>query len=219
MNDRRATGIRRSAARAALAAALVALFFAGCHFPHKLRVTPCGDPFYSRVSLVYEVDAGRGALAPRFVERPPGEGMSFPRPASGPVESAVLRLEYPHPYGWPGMARVTVRFSRLSIHDRRNLAREKGLLVRLVSATEDWQRDAEYDPFAELYELSITRQELDLLLIDLAQSGYFDPNLRANGGTRLAVEIDGGTASKDWVPEPRLDDIITRLHAEGLAAP
>lgn len=213
MNLGRAIGAGRIAAWTALLALAPALL-AGCSFPHKLRVTEWGTPLYTQVSLVYEVDAGRGALAPRFVAPPPGEIMPFPRQPGSPTESAVLRLEYPHPHGIPGMARVTVRMSRLSIDDRLRLAKQGNPLVRLVAATDERDRDLEHDPFAEVYELSISKQELDLLLVDVARGGYFDPNLRADGGTRLSVEIDGAAERKKWIPEPRLDDIITRLHVD-----
>ncbi|MEX0703131.1 MAG: hypothetical protein WD069_13635 [Planctomycetales bacterium] len=210
MNATRGTRGRRLAAWTA-----AALLLAGCAFPHKLRVTEQGAPQYSRVSLVYEVNAGRGALAPRFLDSTPGEIISFPRQPASPVESAVLRLEYPHPHGPPETARVTVRLSRLTIEDRQALAKRDGLLVRLVSARDE-HIDDDGDSLAEIFELAISKPELDLLLVDLAQSGYFDPNLTAAGGTRLAAEIDGATARKAWVPEPRLDDVITRLRADGL---
>ncbi|MEX0716534.1 MAG: hypothetical protein WD066_08105 [Planctomycetaceae bacterium] len=213
MNLGRAIGAGRIAAWTALLAVVPPLL-AGCSFPHKLRVTEWGAPLYSRVSLVYEVNAGRGALAPRFVAPPPGEIMSFPREPGSPTESAVLRLEYPHPCGDAGLAHVSVRMSRLSIEDRQRLAKQGNPLVRLVSTTDERVRDDEHDPFAEIYELAISKQELDLLLVDVARGGYFDPNLRADGGTWLSVEIDGGVARKKWLPEPRLDDIITRLHAD-----
>jgi hypothetical protein len=67
----------------------------------------------------------------------------------------------------------------------------------------------------EIRTIDLPRHQLDLLLTDLAYSGFFGDQQRPAGRARLSVRIDGGHSLGTWDPEPRLDDVAARVFREG----
>lgn len=141
--------------------------------------------------------------------------------------SATLTVLAHHPDAEPGMARAILRLSRscrmvsepepqpLVIRMRNRMIRRLWPQIppEAVQEPEPSPPCCEADEEIRVYDFP--RQELDVLLEDLASNGFFDEQRRLAGGAHLSVSIDGGTARKSWTPEPRLDDLIMRVCRDG----
>lgn len=198
---------------------------AGCAAPHKVRVTETGAPKYKRVDITYS--PGRlaawpssGTVVSTSLADHPAEKLELET-----WSRVCLRIEYPHPEGRAEFARATLQLSRTSepTGPAKTSLREKmvgglGGLFRNLSRTSPKgppPQSSALDSDDESWVLDFPRQQLDLLLIDLAEGGFFDDQRRPTGGVQLAVRIDRGRASKSWNTEPRLDDFVTRTRREG----
>jgi hypothetical protein len=82
-------------------------------------------------------------------------------------------------------------------------------------ASRDSQSNSQPQPNDELWVLDFPRQQLDLMLVDLANSGFFEDQQRPEGGTQLSVTIDRGQTAKPWSTDARLDGIVDRVQREG----
>ena len=63
--------------------------------------------------------------------------------------------------------------------------------------------------------LDIPKLELDLLLVDLANSGFFDDQERLATTGQLDVTINRGRVAKRWTREARLDDLTSLVNRYG----
>ena len=70
-----------------------------------------------------------------------------------------------------------------------------------------------------MHKSDFPKEQLDLLILELARGGFFDDQKRPEDRTHLSVRIDRGKAAKAWTAEPRLDDFIDRVFHEGQELP
>lgn len=223
----------RTIAAAPLAAALVCGLTTGCHSVGTVRFDDeCRIPA-ERLEIHYVVDGYRGGYWSRALtlNPPPAEGSpvnELPDPTKGTTcQRAELHIVWPHSECAPENARAIIRLWHRGRPDplRRPkvaLGRPYGKFLsvmdrRLILPDEMEERD-EQKPVAispEIYTLDFARSELDLILPDLACGGYFTNQWRPNGGATLIVQVDRKRFQKDWTPEPRLDDLLTRVSDDG----
>ena len=64
--------------------------------------------------------------------------------------------------------------------------------------------------------LAIPREQIDLLILDMAQSGVFDQTLSSSGDTQLNVRIDRGRVERSWKHDARLLDFAQRTLTRGM---
>jgi hypothetical protein len=145
--------------------------------------------------------------------------------ANGSWSTACLTIAYPHPDDLPGMARATLVLSQTDSHElpkpptiRERIAQS---LNRRATAEQDACKGSSAHasssgPDDEIWVLDFPKQQLDLLLADLQASGFFENQTRPNGGALLQIAVDRGRTQKTWTPEPRLDDVVSRVFREGM---
>ena len=214
--------------RSALVVPLLALLLlSGCSVPPKVQVTETGKPRYESIVLDYEIDQARGGLGVHALQ--PSQtvqaaGVDAPEPLDPHWTYARLRVEYPHPDGDPHQAQVTLRLSPHSHSanccaedDRTGASALRDIRKRWfpADAQDDCPADSELCADDEIWVLDVPRQELDLLLFDLNDSGYFGDQARPTGAARLDVAIDQGRTTKTWTTEPRLDELVYRVYRHG----
>ena len=202
-----------------LVACLIAGVFAapGCRTPHRVQMGESGTPQYGAANVVYDLT---GQMQTAFIRphEPKIRPVSFEE-SEASVEAgesseaaselpkdwthATLQIQYPHPSGRTDAARATLRLSRQPVCAAPD-ANLQPTDAKRNESTED-----------ELWTLDLPKYQLDLLLFDLANSGYFDGQMRPSGGAQLTVGVDQGETSKPWCSEPRLNDLLLRVYEEG----
>lgn len=195
--------------------------------PHRLRQAENGTPQYEQLQIVYNVRNVQGAVSSRTVEQT-GLETSDENPeesTGGRWKTARLKIEYPHPDAVPDMARATLILSRVElpspaqptfgkrIADRFNriaaFGPEPATCPNGICATSSGPDD-------EIWVLDFPKQQLDLLLADLGNTGFFASQTRPGGGAELDVSVDRDRTQKPWTTEPRLDDLVSRVFREGM---
>jgi hypothetical protein len=205
----------------------------GCASPHAVALNEAGSPDYRKVDIVYELASERSFQEPTVVAKVNATtNASNTNPSNKGTPAAdrdwartSLRIRYPHPAGHTDMAQVTVRLSKTplpldpveptrkdrAINRRRALATGQNPASLLTTASHTVSTSSD----DEIHTLDIPRHQLDLLLLDLARSGFFSDQQRPSGRVRLYVRVDGGHNLGTWDPEPRLDDIASRVLHDG----
>ena len=199
--------------------------FAGCRTTSV--ATDSGVPDYEHLQLVYDVNSQYRSLplTPQLAvgldsELNLAEELSVDETSLDDGTSQAegwkgvrLQIDYPHPDGFPGLARATLRlttrpdpvYSPIDGQPFQNQEAPLELDTLSARACDD-----------ELWTLDIPRQQLNSLIGELNSSGFFRSQLRPEVGTRLAVKIDGQTpVDRNWTPEPRLDEFVHRVHTAG----
>jgi hypothetical protein len=195
-----------------LAVAAIAVVVGGCTWRHTVTRTESGAPKYDRLHVVYELREGRGVLGSpaiqpvKFVEGEEGGSHLVDQHL---WSAAMLAVEYPHPQAREGHARATLRLSPTQAADGTDPSAAVATHDPRVETSDTAERQE------EIWVLDLPREQLDLLLVDLARSGFFEDQTRPAGGAKLAVRLDAGREAKAWDPEPRLDDLAERVYSEG----
>jgi len=71
----------------------------------------------------------------------------------------------------------------------------------------------------EILLLSIRQRDVDAILRDLNNEGYFDGETKAQPGVMLTTVLDGQHRTTPWVRSERLDTLAHRLMAKGTQVP
>ena len=201
----------------AAAVAGLLCFFSGCVLPHKVRLTDTGAPQYDKVVVTYLIGGSHGGLTRDLSQA--AEQVAAVNDSTMETGAnwsiAELQIEYPHPDGDADLARATLRLSRgPAVPKSQTLAQRFHSSLNWLS-WRDSQADSPLQAHDELWVLDFPRQQLDLMLVDLANSGFFEDQKRPEGGTQLSVTIDRGQTAKPWSTDARLDGIVERVQREG----
>lgn len=203
----------------------VACIAPGCTLSEKIAVDDTGAPIYEHLHIVYEHQNADSALQSPTSEQ---AGAADIEPVDW-QESAwpVVRLEisYPHPQAPSQFGRATVVYSdrplsaangeeppggpRGSGLERRSVWRNKP--ASAATAT----HAVAAGPGDRVRCLDIPKLELDLLLVDLANSGFFDDQERVAATGQLDVTINRGRVAKRWTREARLDYLTSLVNRYG----
>lgn len=208
-----------------VATASVAGVVAGC-LPHRVGLTSTGMPQYADCNIRYRIAS---PLRTIVAHRGPSDASILPASHSEMADAperdwtaATLTVSYPHPDGIPDMARVELQLLRL-------VPRE---FAPPPSFTERMKRTLKASPFGqssmvpaeragvavsarEIRVLDLPQYEIDLLILELARSGFFDAQHRPTGKAAINVRIDRGQTAKRWTAEPRLDELVARVYCDG----
>jgi len=194
-----------------LAAALLPLMV-GCAIPYRVGVNDRGAPRYKRVDISYRIPGSHRALA----HNADGDGVIAASAETDAIRStATLKIAYPHPEDKPQLARATLRVSEMP-----KQGPTRSIVTRLRSSI-SWLPGSQMPTKEiqtaddEVWVLDFPREQLDLMLVDLAQSGFFEDQSRHEGTVWLSIAIDRGSMSKTWSAEARLDDFVQRVQREG----
>jgi hypothetical protein len=173
--------------------ALVSLLvLCGCRTTHVLSADAAGAPQYESLRLVY--DLVEPAIRTAGGEAP----LDLETAKARPVRAwLVSRQSSPEVFQSRPVRRLAIDYPCDEVDGDR-------ALVRIAEPT------ADEGPWQEIARRTLSREELDLLFVHLVNGGLCDSETHLNGGTRIAVEVDGTAIEKPWNREPRLD----RLAAE-----
>jgi hypothetical protein len=193
----------------------------GCRIPNGIARSG-SNPQYERASIVYELDGSRRPLPLTDSEIKPA---SFTAGAEATSEApewagATLTLQYPHPDGIADTARATLRLTAEPIHNSRSAFAQASRWLGWSHSDDQTSVTIDGDSKSpsrddEIWVLDIPKQQLDLLLTDLQQSGFFQAQTRTQSGTKLDVQLNWGRVQKEWSSEPRLDHFMSRVYREG----
>ncbi|QDU39793.1 hypothetical protein Mal4_41400 [Maioricimonas rarisocia] len=207
---------------AAILLAGVMLGASGCRIPHRVGRTVDGMPEYKLVHVVYE-------RVPTPADLTAAENSSLLQAGfqdEGVIDLARLplrlELEYPAPGGAADEAALKVTVLEPAAPEEAT-PEARGLIVAAREAASEDESES-VGPFAgrlqdgPTWTLSISRVELDLLLLDLANSGFFEEHQPSTPTTEVDVQIDRGRFTKVWMEEPRLEHFVRRAIHDGLLA-
>ena len=189
--------------RAIVAATLLlgVSLLSGCRATQKLALTPSGAPAFERFVAEYEIPAadvhlGREFAADEHAAAGAADEAGIQRvsaaQSSPPVaiQSATLQVECPAPSGADDEALLTVRIQAgAAASSRRSVTRVGHLIV--------------------------PRQQVELLILDLARAGFFEDTVPPGDATQLSVSIDGARVAHAWPTDDRLLDFAHRVLHRG----
>ncbi len=195
----------------AITIGLVALF--GCR--HDVRLTEQGAPGYQRLNIRYDLNDAQTVLAmrsPKIVRTVAAE-----RIHNAGWTRASLRIQYPHPAGTPAMGYVELWFAHPDRADESSMTEKvsQAMWIDLLSLEEPSQERVAEVLCNNRLRLDIAKPQLDLLLFDLANSGFFDDQIRPDGKAMIEVKVDRGRTAHRWDAHPRLNELISRVIQEG----
>lgn len=182
---------------------------AGCKSARIEQAAETGELQYRDVQLVYDVNG-------RYRDLPlsdPGVEQADHAEIRHPWKSVRLQVDYPHPEGIPEIARATLRLSMQS--DSVYTPVDASVFHRGDTVPPDLASETRPMCDDEIWILDIPRAQLDTLLVDLNEGGFFQSQMPNEVGTRLEVRIDGGRTAKTWMAEPRLDAFVHRIRTDG----
>ncbi len=210
---RPAGAVPRLPAGAHSAARLIAvllLLSAGCRLPPRLNVSGEGVSRYRRVHVVYDATQPleHGRTTADVNVRAIGPGDDAATTAVSGRRSARLEVTYPHPHNDADQAQVVVSLTSIP---GSSATAPPGEATSLLGVARTLLTTTGACPGPEeVRTLDLTRAELDLLLADLTDIGYFSNHSRPRGGALLAVRLNHRGAAKPWSSEARLDELIER---------
>jgi hypothetical protein len=207
----------------------------GCAVPYKVECTETGAPQYRKVEINYELDHSCSALASKSLQPIQTASATSLDDAAGDQPNwsrARLHVQCPLSDEQPNLARATLTLSRGDVlpidSGPTRKQRLRRAMHRIISRRETAGKDSatqtilqasgdasELHGNEEVRVFDFHRQQFDLLLIGLANCGFFDQQTRPNGGAHLDIKINRGRTAKSWAPEPRLDDLVTRTYQRG----
>lgn len=201
------------------------------------------QPHYDALVLNYETkDLGRlfsriksgsvaNTLASRFSqnERTSSGHMDTTAPPASEWSQARIQIIYPHPDGSvdKGLAKLVVtrhspvnpnnsKKNRTGMRERlsRAMLRVSGASPELAQQVSDTKADTNTID-EEIWQLDLPKDELDILLSELSQRGFFNQQERPRGEATVSISVDQGELSKRWTSEPRLEDLMKQIYDEG----
>lgn len=193
----------------------------GCQLPNQLTTKVTGTQ-YERANIVYELDGAQRPLPLTDGEIKPASfsDAEAAAPIAPEWAAATLTLQYPHPEGDADTARATLRLSAEPPRNSPSALAKATRWLGLSKAGESAEGHEDAAPVQptrddEIWVLDIPKQQLDLLVTDLQQNGFFQAQTRSQSGTKLDVQINWGRVQKEWSSEPRLDHFMSRVYREG----
>ncbi len=201
----------------------VLVLTAGCESlqPRTVRIDSTIG-MYQMAKLTYRIDAGK-LSEPVNVANIKGKQVSYEQKPSGPYADrsiARLAIEYPHPGGKPGFA-----LAEVIVEARKPPA------ATPPSKKSTWRRLADdmhqmltqnglpgvkmADGIYEAWSLDLPRADLDGVISQLSQTGYFHLAGNPSPGVNVSCKIDGQRCDKQWGHVIALDELVERVRNEG----
>ncbi len=197
---------------------------------------------YERVDLVYEVNQSESGLKKRTRNWPDALTVSDEKEGDDLLVSQAsnaspmtawsksrIHVIYPHPDGTPDAAQVTLRLSRLAPNEIETsyAGAFKRMVNRRVNQSKAWfGRDVEQEEEVassrrqsqlddEIWTTTLSKEQLDLLLGELTNNGFFGQQERPYACSELSLKVDHESICKTWTQEPRLNQLIEQTYQQG----
>lgn len=177
---------------------------------------------YQSAQLTYQLDTGR-LSQPVQTARIAGQQVSYQQQPSSPLPDrslARLSVQYPHPRGKADFALAEVIIESDPRPVKGSSGVDKSSWQRFTSAFSEAMNDIlpgmKYgDGVREAWALDIPKSDLDQLVGELANSGYFSYGPETKPGIEVFTRLDGKIIRKTWRQVPALDAFIERVRHEG----
>lgn len=177
---------------------------------------------YQSAQLTYELDTGR-LSQPVQTARIAAQQVSYQQQPSNPLPDrshARLSVQYPHPRGKGGFALAEVVIEADQAPVKSSSGTDKSALQRFAASISDAMNDIlpgmQYaEGVREAWALDVSKEELDQLIGQLANSGYFAYGPDTTPGVEVFTRLDGRVIRKTWHQVPALNDFIERVRHEG----
>jgi hypothetical protein len=167
--------------------------------------------FYQTARLEYRIDAGKLGQ-PLDVVRVDGHRVAYEQIASSPLPEqslGTLVIQYPHPAGRAGAARVT-----FSLDSTRQTETETGLNP-FKSGKPALAISGQHEEVHEVWAMDIPAAESDRYFKLVSSENFYRGDAPDQGPARLAVTIDGRELRKPWQQVPELNLLVQRVRREG----
>ncbi|HXT57044.1 MAG TPA: hypothetical protein VN699_00345 [Pirellulales bacterium] len=189
--------------------------------PRSVQIDAASGRFQS-AQLTYQVDTGR-LSQPIQTARIEGQQVSYQQLPSSPLpdrSKARLSVQYPHPNGRAGFALAEVIVEADGRPEKTSSGAGQSTFQHIVGSFKDAMNDIlpgmVYDSgVREAWALDVSKEQLDLLVGGLANSGYFQYGPAPTPGIEVFTRLDGKIIRKNWRQVPELDAFIERVRHEG----
>lgn len=186
-------------------AAWLALAVAGCAVVTPQTQIATSRARFESALISYRVDSG-GAGS----HDPPAESQPAFKAVASKQRTVLLQIQYPHPAGRSGFARLEMIVGSPAAGPDNSLA---GQLRRALSESAP---GIAYAPgVTEAWAMDLSAGELDRLLAQLETAGYFAPGDPGEPGVILTAKIDGCDFQRAWHRAAELEELCARARKQG----
>ncbi len=198
---------------------LLQIVISGCTLPHKIGISKTGILQYDQVRIVYNRFDAQGVLLENWFDQSEEASSGDPKGTMpgkpGKTASRVrLTIEYPLPNDTRELARATLHLLSAPTAETSESEAPTSFVGFVRNGVQKFLpngNEANAPQAVEIGVYDFPKQELDLLLIDLANNGFFGSQTRPGTKSSLQVQVDRGQTAKHWTPDPRLDHIIKQV--------
>jgi hypothetical protein len=132
-----------------------------------------------------------------------------PPPAAGKL-TRLLQIQYPHPAGRAGYARVELILGSAGAKSADGWPAQFRRALR-----ENMPGMSNAEGIAEAWALDVPAGEIDRILERLEEQGYFTAGTSQAAGTSLTAKIDGNEFQRPWHRSGELEALSLRVRREG----
>lgn len=145
----------------------------------------------------------------------------------GEWSAAKIRIIYPHPKKGTQYAQAVLRVSRCPPGAKGDLRSTRQPSSKSWMASIPFIGGKVKDPEIiqktpwnsgmqdEVWSCDLDRGEVEILVQDLQQNGFFEKQKRPRGEAELTVDVDQSKTSKPWTSVPRIEHLIQHVYREG----
>jgi len=170
---------------------------------------------FETASITYRTDPVAAPVAPA----PAASGVQLasfvqpvPKPATAKSLTTLLQIQYPHPAGRAGLARVELILGTATPQPASGWSAQ---LRRALRDTMPGIGNAE--GIAEAWALDVPAGEIDRILAQLEEQGYFTAGADEPAtGAALTAKIDGNAFQRPWHRCEALEALSQRVRREGM---
>ncbi len=169
--------------------------------------------FYDTARLEYKLDAGKLGQ-PLDVVRVDGRRVAYEQIASSPVadqSTGTLVIQYPHPAGRDGFARVTFAIDSQASETQVTPVS----LNPFAAAKPPVPPIGHYEEIHEVWAMDLPRSESDRYFKLLSAQNFYAGDAPDKGSAQLAVHINGRELRKNWEQLPELNELARRVRSQG----
>jgi len=191
----------------------------GCRTTRTLELTQSGAPAFERFSAEYEIPTAHMHLDRTFAGESeaasPADDSAVIQPVAAETEESQ---DAPPAKPIPDETQLLdrTRAARLTIECP--AASDRPEEARLTLEVQTGSTGTGAESASEVRELIVPRQQVELLIVDLARAGFFDGGEPPGARSSLSVAIDGARVTRSWRIDDRLLDFAHRVLHRGRTA-
>ena len=182
----------------------------GCRTARRLELTQSGAPAFESFEAEYEIPVAESHLQRSFADNSKhAETVS----ADSVVQRVSASSDTASNSGKGKDSENDRRRTRLKIQCP--ASPDKSDEARLILEIQSSSSGSLSTESRETRQLIVPRQQVELLIFDLARAGFFDSPDPPGARSPLSVTIDGARVSRNWRADDRLLDFAHRAYHRG----